>query len=157
MLLNSSIDSDRKGQAYGSGDEVQECRAVPVERKRESRPRRESHWLRLQAGELDKAGISPIPDADLRSAGGAVPARRCLHPELAEPGHRNLLVADELSPTEKKIYELPSAEESFLIDSLVETGELNSGEVLATLFTLEIKGIVQQLPGKQFAGYCCKR
>ena len=28
---------------------------------------------------------------------------------------------------------------------------LNSSEVLATLFDLEMKGIVRQLPGKQFA------
>ena len=27
---------------------------------------------------------------------------------------------------------------------------LNSSEVLATLFTLEMKGIIRQLPGKQF-------
>jgi len=70
--------------------------------------------------------------------------------EAVESEQRNLLVADGLSPTEKKIYELLSAEESRPIDSLVETSGLNSSEVLATLFTLEIKGIVRQLPGKQF-------
>jgi hypothetical protein len=32
----------------------------------------------------------------------------------------------------------------------VETGGLNSSEVLATLFTLELKGIVRQLPGTPF-------
>jgi predicted Rossmann fold nucleotide-binding protein DprA/Smf involved in DNA uptake len=48
------------------------------------------------------------------------------------------------------IYELRSAEESRPIDSLVETTGLNSSAVLATLFTLEMKGIVRQLPGKQF-------
>jgi len=32
----------------------------------------------------------------------------------------------------------------------VETSGLNSSEVLATLFTLEMKGMVRQLPGKQF-------
>jgi DNA processing protein len=63
---------------------------------------------------------------------------------------RNLLVADGLTPTEKKIYELLSEEESRPIDARVETGGLNSSEVLATLFTLELKGIVRQLPGKPF-------
>ena len=70
--------------------------------------------------------------------------------EAVESEQRNLLVADGLSPSEKKIYELLSAEESRPIDSLVEASGLNSSEVLATLFTLEIKGIVRQLPGKQF-------
>jgi len=32
----------------------------------------------------------------------------------------------------------------------VETSGLNSSEVLATLFDLEMKGMVRQLPGKQF-------
>ena len=70
--------------------------------------------------------------------------------EAVESEQRNLLVAEGLSPSEKKIYELLSAEQSRPIDSLVEASGLNSSEVLATLFTLEIKGIVRQLPGKQF-------
>jgi DNA processing protein len=70
--------------------------------------------------------------------------------EAVESEQRNLLVADGLTPTEKKIYELLSAEESGPIDARVETGGLNSSEVLATLFTLELKGIVRQLPGKPF-------
>jgi DNA processing protein len=70
--------------------------------------------------------------------------------EALESEQRNLLVADGLSPTEKKIYELLSAEESRHIDDLVESSGLNSSEVLATLFDLEMKGIIRQLPGKQF-------
>ena len=71
--------------------------------------------------------------------------------EAVESEQRNLLVADGLSPTEKKIYELLSAEESRPIDSLVEASGLNSSEVLATLFDLEMKGMVRQIPGKQFS------
>jgi predicted Rossmann fold nucleotide-binding protein DprA/Smf involved in DNA uptake len=37
------------------------------------------------------------------------------------------------------------------IDDLVERSGLNSSEVLATLFTLDMKGIIRQLPGKQFS------
>jgi len=70
--------------------------------------------------------------------------------EAVESEQRDLLVADGLSPTEKKIYDLLSAEESRPIDSLVETSGLNSNQVVATLFTLELRGIVRQLPGKQF-------
>lgn len=69
--------------------------------------------------------------------------------EAVESEQRYLLVADGLSLTEKKIYELLGAEESRPIDSLVETSGLNSNQVVATLFTLELRGIVRQLPGKQ--------
>jgi predicted Rossmann fold nucleotide-binding protein DprA/Smf involved in DNA uptake len=43
-----------------------------------------------------------------------------------------------------------SPDKVLVIDDLVERSGLNSSEVLATLFTLERKGIVRQLPGKQF-------
>jgi DNA processing protein len=63
---------------------------------------------------------------------------------------RNLLAADGLNAIERKLYELLSAEEPKHTDELVETSGLNSSEVLATLFDLEMKGIIRQLPGKQF-------
>jgi len=71
--------------------------------------------------------------------------------EAVESQQRNLLALDGLSPIEKKIYELLSAEETRHIDELVETSGLNSSEVLATLFELEMRGIIRQLPGKQFS------
>jgi predicted Rossmann fold nucleotide-binding protein DprA/Smf involved in DNA uptake len=37
------------------------------------------------------------------------------------------------------------------IDGIVERSGLNSSEVLATLFDLEMRGIVRQSPGKQFS------
>src|SRR6266700_243211 len=70
--------------------------------------------------------------------------------EKPEAEQRNLLATDGLNGSEKKLYELLSAEEPVPIDELVERSGLNSSEVLATLFTLEMKGIVRQLPGKQF-------
>ena len=60
------------------------------------------------------------------------------------------LAAEGLKGSEKKLYELLSAEDPVPLDDLVERSGLNSSEVLATLFTLEMKGIVRQLPGKQF-------
>ncbi len=80
-----------------------------------------------------------------------VPAAQ-LQLEAGESEPRDLLVADSLSPTGKKVYEPLSGEESRPMDGLVEMVEssgLNSSEVLATLFTLEIKGIVRR-PGKPF-------
>ena len=74
-----------------------------------------------------------------------------LQAEQPEAEQRNLLLAASLNTTEKKIYELLSADESVHIDDIVERSGLNSSEVLATLFDLEMKGIVRQLPGKQFS------
>lgn len=70
--------------------------------------------------------------------------------EALESELRNLFLTDGLSPTEKEIYELLSAEELRPIASLVENRGLNSNEVLATLSTPERIGIVRQLTGKQF-------
>jgi len=42
---------------------------------------------------------------------------------------------------EKKVYELLSARESKHMDDTVEQSGLNSSEVLATLFDLEMKGV----------------
>lgn len=49
------------------------------------------------------------------------------------------------------MYELLSVDEPAHIDNLVEPSGLNSSEVLATLFDLEMKGIVRQSPGKRFS------
>jgi len=70
--------------------------------------------------------------------------------EQPEAEQRNLLAAAALNGSEKKLYELLSAEQPVHIDDIVERSGLNSSEVLATLFNLEMKGIVRQLPGKQF-------
>jgi len=80
------------------------------------------------------------------------PVRAALvHAEQPEAEQRNLLLAASLNASEKKLYELLSAEELRHIDDIVERSGLNSSEVLATLFDLEMKGIIRQLPGKQFS------
>jgi DNA processing protein len=71
--------------------------------------------------------------------------------EQPEAEQRNLLLAASLNTSEKKLYELLNAEEPRHIDDIVERSGLNSSEVLATLFNLEMKGIIRQLPGKQFS------
>ena len=71
--------------------------------------------------------------------------------EQPESEQRNLLAAASLNGSEKKIYELLSTDDPKHIDDIVERSGLNSSEVLATLFDLEMKGIVRQLPGKQFS------
>ncbi len=74
-----------------------------------------------------------------------------LQAEKPEAEQRNLLAAAALEGVEKKLYELLSTEEPLHIDEIVEGSGLNSSEVLATLFDLEMKGIIRQLPGKQFS------
>ncbi len=71
--------------------------------------------------------------------------------EAPESAQLNLLAAACLNSSEKKIYELLTTDEPVHIDDIMERSGLNSSEVLATLFDLEMKGIVRQLPGKQFA------
>ena len=71
--------------------------------------------------------------------------------EAPEAEQRNLLAAASLNSSEKKIYDLLSVDDPKHIDDIVENSGLNSSEVLATLFDLEMKGIVRQLPGKQFS------
>jgi DNA processing protein len=70
--------------------------------------------------------------------------------EQPEAEQRNLLAGAALNGSEKKLYELLGAEEPIPIDDIVERSGLNSSDVLATLFNLEMKGIIRQLPGKQF-------
>jgi DNA processing protein len=70
--------------------------------------------------------------------------------EQPEAEQRNLLLAASLNSSEKKIYDLLNSDEAVHIDDIVERSGLNSSEVLATLFDLEMKGIVRQMPGKQF-------
>jgi DNA processing protein len=73
-----------------------------------------------------------------------------LRAEEMEPTQRNLLAEDGLSESQKTVYELLNVEEPRPIDDIVETSGLNSSVVLATLFDLEMKGMVRQIPGKQF-------
>ena len=79
------------------------------------------------------------------------PVRAELVPvESATSEERTALVEEALAPAERPLYELLSVEQSRHVDELVEQSGLTSSEVLAALFDLELKGVVRQLPGKQF-------
>jgi DNA processing protein len=81
----------------------------------------------------------------------STPVRAELMPvESISAEDRAKLVAETLAPDEKPLYELLSVDESRHIDELVELSGLSSSEVLAALFDLEMKGVIRQLPGKQF-------
>jgi DNA processing protein len=63
---------------------------------------------------------------------------------------RASLFEKALSPVEVKLFSLLGTDETIHVDELVEKAELNSSEILAALCEMEMKGIVRQLPGKQF-------
>ncbi len=79
------------------------------------------------------------------------PVRAELLPvETATSEQRSQLVEQSLQPIERRLYDLLTLDESLPIDDLMEKSGLTSSEVLAGLFDLELKGVVRQLPGKQF-------
>lgn len=61
--------------------------------------------------------------------------------EMPEAAKRDSMVRASPNPVEKRIYDLWSADESRQIDDIVQRSGLNSSEVLATLFDLEMKGV----------------
>jgi DNA processing protein len=70
--------------------------------------------------------------------------------QTATREERASLLAEALSATQKKVYSLLGVDDAVHVDELVEKAELSSSEVLSALFELEMKGIVRQMPGKQF-------
>src|SRR6266436_2862311 len=101
--------------------------------------------------QLIKQGAKLVTSAEDVIEELSTPIRAALvQAEQPEAEQRNLLAAASLNSSEKKIYDLLSEDQPVHIDDLVERSGLNSSEVLATLFTLEMKGIIRQLPGKQF-------
>jgi DNA processing protein len=102
--------------------------------------------------QLIKQGAKLVTNAEDVIEELPTPIRAALvQAEKPEAEQRNLLAAASLNGSEKKLYELLSADEAAHIDDIVERSGLNSSEVLATLFNLEMKGIIRQLPGKQFS------
>ncbi|MCL6480463.1 MAG: DNA-processing protein DprA [Firmicutes bacterium] len=70
--------------------------------------------------------------------------------EDATPAERASLLAEALPAPARRLYELLATDEARHVDELVEQSAMSSSEVLSTLFELEMKGVVRQLPGKQF-------
>ena len=101
---------------------------------------------------LIKQGAKLVTNAEDVIEELPTPVRAALvQAEQPEAEQRNLLAAASLNGSEKKLYELLNADEPKPIDDIVERSGLNSSEVLATLFNLEMKGIIRQMPGKQFS------
>jgi len=97
-------------------------------------------------------GAQSFPIRNQIIAGIALgPVRAELVPvESVSRAERAALVEENLEPGERPLYELLSLDEARHVDELVELSGGSSSEVLAALFDLELKGVVRQLPGKQF-------
>ncbi len=79
------------------------------------------------------------------------PVRAELLPvESPSAQERASLVQESLAPGERALYELLSVDQARHVDEILELSGMTSSEVLAALFELEMKGVVRQLPGKQF-------
>jgi DNA processing protein len=70
--------------------------------------------------------------------------------EATTPEERASLFEQDLSPIEKRLFDLIRIEEPIHVDELVETTGLSSSETLAALCEMEMRGIIRQMPGKQF-------
>src|SRR4029077_984558 len=70
--------------------------------------------------------------------------------ETPGAGERESLFAEALAPEQKKLYDLLSMDVTMHVDAIVEESGMTSSAVLAGLCEMELKGIVRQMPGKQF-------
>lgn len=70
--------------------------------------------------------------------------------ESASLHERAALIEQNLTPIERPLYSLLTVDQARHVDELVELSGLSSSEALAALFDLELKGVIRQLPGKQF-------
>jgi DNA processing protein len=102
--------------------------------------------------QLIKQGAKLVTNAEDVIEELPTPVRAALlQVERPEAEQRNRMAAAALNPSQKKLYDLLSTDETRHIDDIVECSGLNSSEVLATLFDLEMKKMIRQLPGKQFS------
>ena len=108
--------------------------------------------MSLAPNQLIKQGAKLVTNADDVIKELPTPVRATLvQAEQPEAEQRNLLAAALLNGSQKKMYDLLGADEPKHMDDIVGPSSLSSSEVLATLFSLEMKGIIRQLPGKQFS------
>lgn len=63
---------------------------------------------------------------------------------------RESLFASALAPEEKTLYALLTIDEPVHVDQLLDKSGMTSSGVLAALCEMELKGIIRQMPGKNF-------
>jgi DNA processing protein len=60
------------------------------------------------------------------------------------------LFEQALEPDQKAVFDILRADEALFVDSICGSVSLSQPRVLAALLTLEMSGLVKQLPGKNF-------
>ena len=99
--------------------------------------------------------ISSMPDVETQSSQESPVERSDPKPAATQPSSEvqqpiQSAPPPDLTPDERTIFdaiEVPSSH----IDTIVRTTQLPISQVSSVLLMLELKGVVQQLPGKQFA------
>ena len=91
-----------------------------------------------------QASPSPVPDMEALPTHASPTERNDTEPIPETPPP-----PPDLTPDEKTIFEAIEVPSSH-IDTIVRTTQLPISQVSSVLLMLELKGIVQQLPGKQF-------
>ena len=101
-----------------------------------------------------QASSSPVPDMETMPAQASSVETRDAErvPQQSPPDVQQSVSTPpppDLTPDEKTIFEAIEVPSSH-IDTIVRTTQLPISQVSSVLLMLELKGIVQQLPGKQF-------
>ena len=96
-----------------------------------------------------QASPSPVPDMEALPTHVSPAQQSDTGPVLPEPIPEAPPPPPDLTPDEKTIFEAIEVPSSH-IDTIVRTTQLPISQVSSVLLMLELKGIVQQLPGKQF-------
>ena len=96
-----------------------------------------------------EASPAPVPDMETGPTQASDVERNDTKPAPETQKPISTPPPPDLTPDEKTVFdaiEVPSSH----IDTIVRTTQLPIGQVSSVLLMLELKGIVQQLPGKQF-------
>ena len=101
------------------------------------------------------ASASPMPEAETEPSpqGQPVekraPERAAAQPPVETEQPSEITPPPDLTPDERTVFDAIEDPSSH-IDTIVRTTQLPIGKVSSVLLMLELKGVVQQLPGKQF-------
>ena len=102
------------------------------------------------------ASASPIPDLETEPSPQEIPVekrtpeRASVQPPVEVEQPPQIAPPPDLTLDERTVFDAIENPSSH-IDTIVRTTQLPIGQVSSVLLMLELKGVVQQLPGKQFA------
>ena len=97
------------------------------------------------------ASASPMPDVETEPSPEVpvIEKRASAQPSVEVEQPSQITPPADLTPDERTVFDAIEDPSSH-IDTIVRTTQLPIGQVSSVLLMLELKGVVQQLPGKQF-------